>query len=102
MCVECVRPASAGLRIGTAGFKPALGNGVHAGGFAGDKLAVEVEDPAVSAFALAALDGDGSAEPAGVGFLGGGRNNVVAHGDSGFEILIHEKGEVRAIKVGPA
>lgn len=96
MCVECVRPASAGLRIGTAGFKPALGNGVHAGSFAGDKLAVEVEDPAVSAFALAALDSDGGTEQTGAGFLRCGRNNVVAHRDSGFEILIHLKGEVRA------
>ena len=70
-------------------FKPALRDGKNAGCFAGDKLAIEVENAAITALALASFNAERGAEQAVAGFNGCRRNQKFTHryggnwGDSG-------------------
>ena len=72
-----------------AGLQPALGDGEEPGGFARCEGFVETEYAAVAAVTLGTMDREGGAEAATVSRMCRGRDDVLAHGDSGDGNLVH-------------
>src|SRR5690606_19738817 len=83
ICARQIRPSPRwGARH--AGLQPALGDCKEPSGFARGEGFVKTEHPAVAAVARRTVDREGGAKASAVGRMCRGRNDVLAHGNSGL------------------